>query len=48
MAARQKASQLPPLDAGPLPLKVFRDAARRQLVDLIDSVRRFVTGGSGL
>jgi hypothetical protein len=30
---------LPPLATGPLPLAPIRDAARKQLIDVIDSVR---------
>lgn len=37
--ANQKRALLPPLDTGPLPLAPIRDAARKQLIDVIDSVR---------
>jgi hypothetical protein len=36
---------LPPLDTGPLPLAPIRDAARKQLIDVIDSVRRATLRG---
>lgn len=36
---KQTKSQLPSLDSGPVPLRGFRDDARRQLIDLIDSKR---------
>lgn len=38
--ALAKKPLLPPLDTGPLPLAPIRDAARKQLIDVIDSVRQ--------
>ncbi|KAI8464581.1 MAG: Sec1-like protein [Monoraphidium minutum] len=39
MARPNQKPQLPSLETGPVPLRGFRDAARNQLVDLIDSKR---------